>query len=85
VPSGSRVSSIDFARPNVARVYEALAGGHDNFAADADEAARLLEACPGLRAMARENRAFLERAVTWAAGQGMSWLIASCMQTYRYE
>ena len=43
-----------------------------NFAADRDEAGRLLEACPGLPALVRENRAFLGRAVTWAAGQGIA-------------
>jgi hypothetical protein len=62
----------DFTRPSVARVYDVLAGGYDNFAADRDEAGRLLEACPGLRDMARANRAFLGRAVTWAAGQGIA-------------
>jgi S-adenosyl methyltransferase len=49
---------IDFSRPNLARVYDVLAGGHDNLAADRDEAERLLAACPALRDMARENRAF---------------------------
>jgi hypothetical protein len=72
VPSGSQVSGFDPSRPNIARVYDVLAGGHDNYAADRDEAARLLEACPGLRGMVRDNRAFLGRAVTWAAGQGIA-------------
>jgi S-adenosyl methyltransferase len=72
VPSGSRVSGIDFSRANLARVYDVLAGGHDNFAADRDEAGRLLAACPGLPGLVRENRAFLDRAVTWAAGQGIA-------------
>ena len=62
---------IDASKPNVARVCDALAGGRDNYAADRDEAQRLLEICPQLRAMVRENRAFLARAVTWAAGQGV--------------
>jgi hypothetical protein len=74
VPRGTD-SGIDLGSANVARVYDALAGGHDNFAADRNEAARLLEARPGLRAMARENRAFLERAITWAAGQGIGQYI----------
>lgn len=70
MPQGT-VWGIDPGRPNVARVYDTLAGGHDNFAADRDEAGRLLEACPELRGMVRGNRAFLRRAVTWAAGQGI--------------
>jgi hypothetical protein len=52
-----------------------LAGGYDNFAVDRDEAARLLEGCPGLRDMVRQNRAFLGRAVTWAASQGVAQFI----------
>lgn len=71
MPPGT-VSGIDPGRPSVARVYDVLAGGRDNFAADRDEAGRLLAACPGLRDMVRANRAFLSRAVTWAAGQGIA-------------
>jgi len=47
-------------------------GGKDNYAADRAEAERLLRIYPPLHAMARENRAFLARAVTWAAEQGVS-------------
>ena len=64
-------SGIDFTRPNVARVYDVLAGGRDNFAADRELAGRLLEVCPSLGNVVRENRAFIARAVTWAAQQGI--------------
>jgi hypothetical protein len=74
VPRGT-VSGFDPDRPSVARVYDVLAGGYDNFAADRDEAARLLEACPGLPALVRENRAFLGRAVTWTSRQGIDQFI----------
>ena len=37
---------IDFTRPNVARVYDVLAGGRNNYAADREQAERLLEICP---------------------------------------
>ena len=47
-----------------------LAGGRNNFSADRELAGRLLEICPSLRGAVRENRAFIARAVTWAAGQG---------------
>lgn len=67
VPPGT-----DFSGPSVAGVYDYLAGGYDNFRADREEAARLLEACPGLRGLVRESCAFLGRAVTWAAGQGIA-------------
>jgi O-methyltransferase involved in polyketide biosynthesis len=68
VPSGPT-------EPNVARVYDCLLGGITNFAADRDEAARLLAAQPRLGALARENRAFLARAVTHVARQGVSQFI----------
>jgi S-adenosyl methyltransferase len=44
-------------------------GGKDNFAADRQAAARLLEAVPGAAVAARENRAFLGRAVRFLAGE----------------
>jgi hypothetical protein len=53
--------------PNVARVYDVLLGGKDNFAADRQAAAKLLEAVPGAAVAARENRAFLGRAVRFLA------------------
>jgi hypothetical protein len=52
-----------------ARVYDALLGGKDNYAADREEAERLLEIYPQLRDLVRENRQFVTRAVTWAAQQ----------------
>jgi hypothetical protein len=55
--------------PNVARIYDALLGGKDNFAADRQAAAKLLEAVPGAAVAARENRAFLHRAVRYLAGE----------------
>jgi hypothetical protein len=53
--------------PNVARVYDWLLGGKDNFAADRDAAAKLLDAVPGAAVAACENRAFLGRAVRFLA------------------
>lgn len=60
---------VDFDHPNPVRVYEHLLGGHDTFAADRQEAERFLVIYPGLRGMAAENRAFIARTLTWAAGQ----------------
>jgi S-adenosyl methyltransferase len=53
--------------PNVARIYNVLLGGKDNFAVDREAAAKLLEAVPGAAVAARENRAFLGRAVRFLA------------------
>ena len=55
----------------MARVYDCLLGGKDHYAADREQAARLLAVYPPLAAMARENRAFLARAITWAAEHGI--------------
>src|SRR5207248_10463710 len=74
-PPGRQVSvdtSADFTRPNVARVYDCLLGGHESFAADREQAAGLPRICPSAGMAAFENRYFLARAVTWAAGQGLT-------------
>jgi WD40 repeat protein len=62
---------FDTSKPNVARVCDSLLGGHDNYAADREQAERLLKICPSLRDAVRDNRAFIARAVTWAARQGI--------------
>ena len=62
---------FDATRPNVARVYDYLLGGCDNHQPDRQEAEALLEICPEVPVMARSNREFLGRAVTWAARQGI--------------
>lgn len=54
-----------------AGVYNALLGGKDNYAADRAAAAAAIEVTPLVRDAARANRAFLGRAVTWAARQGI--------------
>jgi hypothetical protein len=65
-------TSVDFTRPNVARVYDYLLSGHESFPADRVQAAELLRICPSAGTAALENRYFLARAVTWAAGQGLT-------------
>jgi O-methyltransferase involved in polyketide biosynthesis len=65
------VPGIDTSVPNVARVYDALLGGKDNFAADRVQAGRLIEFDPALPSLVRQNREFVNRVVTWAAGRGI--------------
>ncbi len=65
-------SGLDTTVPNMARVYNYWLGGKDHFPADRAEADFLLGIYPPLRDLVRENRAFVTRAVTWAAGQGIS-------------
>jgi len=57
--------------PNVARVYDFLLGGKDNFAADREFATRLLEIRADTQMTVRENRTFLGRVVTFLASQGV--------------
>ena len=78
MPAGAawtRLPALDVTRPNAARIYDCLLGGKDNFEADRAEARRLLEACPAMGRLARENRGFLARAVRWLAGQGIRQFI----------
>jgi SAM-dependent methyltransferase len=61
--------------PNVARVYDFLLGGKDNFVADRDAAARLLQVLPGSARACRANRDFLQRAVRYLAAAGVRQFI----------
>ena len=61
--------------PNMARVYNYWLAGTDHYAADRDEAGRLLGIYPPLRDLVHEHRAFVTRAVIWAAGQGIGQFI----------
>jgi trans-aconitate methyltransferase len=63
--------SFDPTVPNVARVYDYMLGGKDNFAADREFAARLIEVRSDFQLTARENRAFLGRVVRYLASQGI--------------
>jgi S-adenosyl methyltransferase len=65
--------SFEAGIPNIARVYDALLGGKDNFATDREAALALTAAIPGAPRAARDNRAFLRRAVRYlAADAGIS-------------
>ncbi|HUN34219.1 MAG TPA: SAM-dependent methyltransferase [Trebonia sp.] len=56
---------IDATRAHPARMYDYLLGGTTNFAADRQAIEALLQAVPNARTGARENRAFLGRAVRY--------------------
>jgi hypothetical protein len=60
-------SEIDTSRPHPARVYDYFLGGRTNFAADRQMANRVLAHSPTAQITARENRAFLGRAVRYLA------------------
>jgi hypothetical protein len=59
---------MDVAHP--ARIYDYLLGGKDNFAADRAAAEEGFKVNPNGRTAARENRAFLQRAVRYLAEEG---------------
>jgi hypothetical protein len=60
---------VDTTVPNVARVYDYLLGGKDNFAADRAAGDQIIKLVPTAAVDARENRAFLSRAVAYLAGE----------------
>jgi S-adenosyl methyltransferase len=60
---------IDTTKPHSARMYDYYLGGKDNFEADRKTAETLLTVVPTVRTAARENRAFLGRAVRYLVGR----------------
>ncbi len=66
---------FDITQPNVARIYDYLLGGKDNYAADRDAAEELLKVLPDVAVAARLNREFLARAVRYVAGEGIGQFV----------
>jgi trans-aconitate methyltransferase len=64
-----RPAKIDTSVPNVARVWNYLVGGRDNFEADRRAARMLISAAPVMADCGRASRAFLRRAVTHLAAE----------------
>ena len=73
-PLGDRkLPDIDVSKPNVARVYDAMLGGKDNFAADREFVADILRFAPMAPLGAISNRQFLRRVVQYlVAGAGIT-------------
>jgi O-methyltransferase involved in polyketide biosynthesis len=69
------VADFDASTPSIARVYDYLLDGKDNFAADREAARKLIAVAPLTVEVTRENRQFLARAVTWAANQGITQFV----------
>jgi hypothetical protein len=72
VPGGSSASQskrppFDITVANQARIYDYLLGGKDNYEADRAAVDAVLKIAPELAFTARENRAFLGRAVRYLA------------------
>ena len=62
-------AEIDTTKPHPARMYDYYLGGKNHFAADRETAQQMLAAAPNARTGARENRAFLGRAVRYLAAE----------------
>jgi hypothetical protein len=69
------VAQFDPTVPSIARIYDYVLGGKDNFPADRAQAEQALAYNPLIPVMARENRQFLSRAVGWMARQGIDQFI----------
>jgi len=63
---------VDTTRPSVARVYDAILGGKDNFAVDREVAAQAVKTMGDDGNGARLNRAALGRAVRYMVTQGVT-------------
>jgi hypothetical protein len=62
---GGEYPDFDVSKPNVARIYDAMLGGKDNFAADREFVAEVLRFAPMAPLGAISNRQFLRRAVQY--------------------
>jgi SAM-dependent methyltransferase len=64
-------SGIDISVPSIARVYDAVLGGKDNYAVDRTIAEASLRIVPEIGDVGRYNRAILGRGVRYMAEQGI--------------
>jgi S-adenosyl methyltransferase len=69
------VADFDASKPSIARVYDYVLGGKDNFAADRELADQFIAISPDSPPTARENRDLIAGAVRWAAEQGIGQFI----------
>ena len=65
------VREFTITAPSIPRVWDVLLGGKDNFAADREQAEKLLAVYPLAAELARESREFQRRAVGYVAGTGI--------------
>lgn len=65
----SPATELHVERPHSARIYDYWLGGKDNFQADREAGEQAISGGVDLRAAARQNRAFLHRAVRFLTGE----------------
>jgi hypothetical protein len=66
---GGKYVDFDVSKPNVARVYDAMLGGKDNFAADREYVAEVLRFAPMAPLGAIANRQFLGRVMQYLVAE----------------
>lgn len=66
---------FDVSTPSIARVYDYLLGGKDNFAVDRELGDKLRQTYPPVVQTVHDNKKFLTRAVSWVASQGVGQFI----------
>ncbi len=64
--------SIDISVPSVSRIYDYYLGGSHNFEVDREAARKAMGFMPGLPKIMQANRAFMRRAVRYAADEGIT-------------
>jgi hypothetical protein len=69
--NGFSAEEIDTSRAQSARIYDYYLGGRDNYEVDRAAAQRVIDAIPDIIPTAVANRAFLQRAVRFAAESGI--------------
>ncbi|GHC64507.1 SAM-dependent methyltransferase [Streptomyces flavofungini] len=62
---------IDTSKPHPARMYDWWLGGKDNYPVDEEMSRQLVAMDPRIPAVARANRAFMQRATRWLARAGI--------------
>src|SRR5262249_54297070 len=67
--SDGKYPDFDISKPNVARVYDAMLGGKDNFAADREFVAEILRFAPMAPLGAIATRQFLRRVVQYLVAE----------------
>lgn len=60
---------LDVSKPNVARMYDHMLGGKDNYAVDRAQVEKAVSADPAVPMLIRENRAFVGRTVRFLAAE----------------
>lgn len=68
-------AGVDTSTPNVARIYDYLLGGKNNYTADREAAERALVLMPEMRDAAQMNRVFLTRAVEQLTAFGIQQFV----------